>query len=209
MGDFNNPDESNNGQPMNQNADQSQNQQPDPNQQANPYQQPDPNQQANPYVQQQNNQSQYGQPQYQQPQYGGQSGYQQPQNQQQQNQQPLNQQQGYQQNPYQQQYQQYQQPAPKKDQALSIGALVCGIMSVILCCVFYIALPISIVGVILGILSLKKKKDGRNMAIIGIVLSSIGLLIAIIAIIGLIVLGNNQTFWQSFYEQMESSSSSY
>lgn len=196
MGDFNNPNENNNvqennlnngqpnnlnvGQPNNLNNDQQQNQQPqydqNQNQQGNPYQQP-----------------QYNQPQYQQPQYGGQSGYQQNNGQYQQN----NGQ--YQQNPY-QQYSQYPQPQ-KKDNAMAIAALICGIVGVVLgCCAWYITLPVSIVGLVLGILCLNKKKDGRTMAIIGIVLCAFGILIGILGIIGTVaILNGGESYLNDFY----------
>jgi hypothetical protein len=187
MGDINNPNENNNGQPNSQNNDQ-QNQQPgyDQNQ----------NQQSNPYQQPGYNQPQNQQAQYQQPQYGGQSQYQQNDQQSQQN--------GYQQNPYQQnpyqQYSQYPQPQ-KKDNGMAIASLICGIVSVVLgCCVWYITLPVSIVGLVLGILVLNKKKDGRTMAIVGIVLCAFGILIGILGIIGTVaIINGGDSFMNDFY----------
>ena len=125
------------------------------------------------------------QPQYQQSQYGGQSQYQQ----------------GYPNYPYQQ-----YQPEPKKNNGFAIASLICGIVSIVLCCIWYLSLPVSIVGLVLGILSLRKTIDGKNMAIVGIVLSSIGIFIAVIAIAGTVLMVNNGEFWDTFYEQMEKSS---
>jgi thiol:disulfide interchange protein len=171
-----------------------------------------PNNQVN---NQPSNQGQYQNPIYQQPQYTGQSDYQQNQQGYQQNQQGYQQnQQGYQQNQqgYQQQNQpnsyqqnQYQQypPRRKKDNGLSIAALVCGIISVVGCCLPYFTVVVAIAGIVLGILSINKHKDDKNLAIIGIVLSAVGILIGILALIGLVAIFNSPDFWESFYEGME------
>ena len=193
MGDFDNQEDNNNVQPTSENLDQQvdPNQSIDPNQSTDSQQSTDSYQQTDPYQQ-----PQFEQPQYQQSQYSGQSGYQQSQYQQ-----P-----GYQQNPYQTQY---QQPVPKKSQGLAIASLICGILGVVACCIPYVPAVISIAGLILGILSIKKKEDGRTMAIVGIVLSAVGILIGVIMIIFTAVIASDQSFWNSFYEEMQSQSSIY
>lgn len=199
MGDYNdqndysqmngNNDPSQNQQPQN---DQYQNQQPQNDQFQN--QQPQNDQYQN--QQQQNGQYQYQQPQnnpyqYQQPQYDGQSQYQQNDNQQYQS--------SY------QQYQQYQQPRQKSDNGMAVGALVCGIVSLLFsCCLGFVSLITGIVSVVLAILFLKKHNDpidknGRTMAIIAIVLAALGILSGIISIIGCSVLVNDQNFWNEIY----------
>lgn len=191
MGDSNNPNEGNNLQ-NNQAPNQQQYQQPQNNQMPNQqqYQQPQNNQ--TPY------QQQYQQPQsqYQQPQYGGQPVYQQPQysgqSQYQQNSQPQ----------YQQPYNPYQQP-PRKEYGLAVASMVCGIVSVVInCCivVWYLSIATAIVGIILGIVSIKGNKDGKGMAIAGIILSGVGFLIAIIAFIGCLAIGS-QNFWNDFRDE--------
>lgn len=55
---------------------------------------------------------------------------------------------------------------------------------------FFITLPVSIAGIITGILGLKKSGDNKNeriMAIVGLVLSGIGALVAILMFIACIV----------------------
>lgn len=59
----------------------------------------------------------------------------------------------------------------------AIGSLVLGIIAMIAWLCPLIGLPIAIVGLILGILSLKTPK--RGLAIAGIVLSGIGLLLTL------------------------------
>jgi hypothetical protein len=57
---------------------------------------------------------------------------------------------------------------------LAIASLVCGIASLVCCC---LNIPIAIGGLITGIVVLTKKKNGRGMAIAGVVLSAVALLI--------------------------------
>lgn len=131
------------------------------------------------------------------------------------NQEPMNNQDAGQQPIYQQpasdsyQYQQpdpnsyqYQQPGnqyeePKKNNGLAIGSMVCGIVSMLISCIFYIALPVAVVGLILGIISLRNKKGGKGMAIAGIITSCITLLFCILIIIGVGALMGNEDFMNS------------
>ena len=140
---------------------------------------------------------------------------QQPQNQQSQNQQPLYVQPLYQQpDPNQnlnqgqgqyQQYQQYQQPMqPRKDNGMAIGAMVCGIVSFVFsCCLWYLAIPLAIISIVLSIMVLKKHKDGKGMAIAGLVLSGITILIAIFVIIVSASVLGNESFWNELQQRME------
>jgi hypothetical protein len=69
---------------------------------------------------------------------------------------------------------------PNPTPVLAIVSLVLGVISL---CASFFALcgaPISIIGIILGILSLRKPSPQRGLAIGGIVLNSIGLLLAIL-----------------------------
>ena len=58
---------------------------------------------------------------------------------------------------------------------LSIAAMILGIVSVVLCCIWYIAIPCAILAIIFGIIG--KKRDGRGMAIAGLVLGIIALIL--------------------------------
>ena len=174
MGDYNNPNDNNN-QPNNWNSNQ-QNGQPD-------------------------NQQPYGQPNLQQPQQ------EQPQNGQnypQYNQNPNGYQQ-YNQNPYQNnqyQYQQYQAPVQNQSNGMAVGSLICGILGILLsCCLWYIAIPLAIAGLVLGILVIKNKKGGKNLAIVGIILSSISIIMGIIIAIMMIAVFTNPEF-SSMYQQI-------
>ena len=78
-------------------------------------------------------------------------------------------------------------PAPKKDKkgiALSIVALVLGILGLICCCLLGgWSMIISIPGVVCGIIALVKKCAGKGMAIAGVICSGLSIVLAIVMII--------------------------
>lgn len=68
---------------------------------------------------------------------------------------------------------------------MAVASMVCGIVSLLLvCCFWYVALPAGIVGLILGILSIRGGASGKGMAVAGVVTSGITLLLSILVIIG-------------------------
>ena len=76
----------------------------------------------------------------------------------------------------------------KKDRkAFSIAALVLGIISIVLSCLWYVSVPAGILAIILGIIGLKSTK--RNFSIAGIVTGVIGILLTILLIFAIIFLG--------------------
>lgn len=193
MGDYNNPNENNNNQPNNSDPNQTPNGQPG-------YQPPQPDQ-----------------PQYQssnQPVNPDPNGYQQN------NQNPY-QNNPYQNNPYQNtpyqnnpnqynQYQQYQAPVQPQSNGMAVGALICGIIGFILsCCLWYIAIPLSIAGLVLGILVLKNKKGGKTLAIVGIILCAITMIIGIFAAIMVIAVASNPEFSNMYQDMLNEIQSSY
>lgn len=188
MGDYNNPNENNN-QPNQSDPNQSPNGQPG-------YQPPRPE----PPQYQSNNQ-----PQYNQDPNGA--------NQNNQNQYQGNpyQNNSYQNNPYQNnQYQQYQTPVQPQSNGMAVGALICGIIGFILsCCLWYIAIPLSIAGLVLGILVLKNKKGGKTLAIIGIILCAITIIIGIFAAIMVIAVASNPEFSNLYQDMLNEIQSSY
>lgn len=68
----------------------------------------------------------------------------------------------------------------QKNDAISITALVFGIMSCILFFSIAYCIIIGLIGLILGIISLAKKHDGAKLAIAGIISSVIGMLVGAI-----------------------------
>ena len=94
----------------------------------------------------------------------------------------------------------YQTPVDYKDtqpngnggQGMAIAAMVLGIVSIVLCCIWYISLLCAIVGIVLGVMH-NKKGVKSGMATAGIVCSIIGIILTIVilvlAAIGLAMFG--------------------
>lgn len=78
-----------------------------------------------------------------------------------------------------------------KNNSAAITSLVFGIISLMLFCFFVSSIITGSIGIIVGIVSISKKRDGFNLAIAGIITSSIGLFLSIIfsaiTIIGMII----------------------
>ena len=90
----------------------------------------------------------------------------------------------------------YQKPMQQESKGLSIASLVIGIISLVS---FYIPFIYSIVGLILGIVSIKKNKPGRGQAIAGIICSSIAILLSILFIVIMVSSANTRSFiWDSY-----------
>lgn len=78
----------------------------------------------------------------------------------------------------------------KKNNGLAIASMILGIVSLVgSCCIWYLTIPCAVVGLILGIIALKNGKDG--MAIAGIVMSAIGLAIALLVVIFVVIYGTD------------------
>ena len=68
-----------------------------------------------------------------------------------------------------------------------IASMICGILSLLCCCFWPLSLVCSIVAIVLGIIAIYNKYDGKGMAIAGIVMGSIGIVVAI----GILVLAGS------------------
>ncbi len=72
------------------------------------------------------------------------------------------------------------QQAQKPSVGLAVTSMVLGIVALVLsCCVPYVPVILALIAVILGGVSLAKKKGGKGMAIAGLVCGIIGLIPAI------------------------------
>lgn len=80
-------------------------------------------------------------------------------------------------------------PGQPVSQGLAIGSLVCGILSLIGCCVWPIAGPLALVAIVLGFVTLSKVKanpaafGGKGMAKAGLITGFLGLL-GVVVIVG-------------------------
>lgn len=66
---------------------------------------------------------------------------------------------------------------------LSIAAMIFGILGILCCCIGF---PFAIIGLILAIIALAKKKAGKGMAIAGLIMSIITLIVSIMCVVSLI-----------------------
>lgn len=65
-----------------------------------------------------------------------------------------------------------------------IASMVLGIVALALsCCLYFVSIPCAIISVILAGVSISGKKDGKGMAIAGLVCSIVSLVPAVIAIV--------------------------
>lgn len=74
-------------------------------------------------------------------------------------------------------------PAPEKIDAFSVASMVCGIISIILCCTGILSIPAGALGILFAILSKRKSKPMPSMSLSGIVLSCIGIAMGIFMLV--------------------------
>lgn len=79
---------------------------------------------------------------------------------------------------------QINQPGPhSSSNGLAIAGLVCGILSLAFCWVWYLGIPLAICGIVFGVLGMKKAEPNkRGMAIAGLVCGIVGLALCIVII---------------------------
>ena len=74
-------------------------------------------------------------------------------------------------------------PEPDEGPGFAIAGMVCGILSMVLCCCqYYVSGILAIIGLVFSIIVLKNGKPGKGMAIAGVVCSVIGIVIALFLI---------------------------
>jgi Na+-transporting methylmalonyl-CoA/oxaloacetate decarboxylase gamma subunit len=92
----------------------------------------------------------------------------------------------------------YSTPGAGKPQGLAIGALICGILSLVLFCFNIVAIPLGIVAIILGVVARGKAQRGeaggeglaKTGMILGIAGVALSILITILAMAGMSFLGS-------------------
>lgn len=94
-----------------------------------------------------------------------------------------------------------------KISGLSIAALVLGIVSMVLWCMWFISIPCSILALIFGIIGVKK--PGKSMAIGGIVTGAIALAIWVMLFLGAFTFGFMEGFMENYDYNYNYGSSQY
>ena len=91
-------------------------------------------------------------------------------------------------------------PPQSSTPGLSIAGMICGILSLLTCCFYYIGLPLAVLGLIFSIIGMKRNANGKGMAVAGIVTSAITLAIIVIMLIIVLVAANSSPY---FYYEFE------
>lgn len=96
-----------------------------------------------------------------------------------------------------------QYPTPMQPQGsngFSIASMVLGIVSIIFACCFWpLSFVTGIVGLVLGILSVKQNRAGKGMAIAGIIMCAVAIVLAIVVVIFVGVAALTNPDWIRYY----------
>ncbi|MBR6487254.1 MAG: DUF4190 domain-containing protein, partial [Lachnospiraceae bacterium] len=71
----------------------------------------------------------------------------------------------------------------------AIASMVCGCLSILCCFGTCVSWVLSIVAIVLGIITITKKYDGRGFAIAGIVTAGVGIILSIIMTVAIVTTG--------------------
>ncbi len=81
---------------------------------------------------------------------------------------------------------------------VSIASLVCGILAIICCCATTFSVLLSIAAIVLGIITIVKKYDGKGMAIAGIATGGVAVVLTIFAFVSMFATGAYSEFMGEF-----------
>lgn len=76
-----------------------------------------------------------------------------------------------------------QSQSTEQPSGFAIAGLVCGILSIVCCCAWYISGILGILGLVFSIIVLNKKLPGRSLAIAGVICAGIGVILAVIMMV--------------------------
>ncbi|MGN1412076.1 MAG: DUF4190 domain-containing protein [Oscillospiraceae bacterium] len=77
------------------------------------------------------------------------------------------------------------EPSQNGSKSMAITSMVLGIVALVICLCFILSIPLGIVSIILAIIVLVKKKNGKPFAITGLVTSILGILVSIVTLISM------------------------
>lgn len=72
---------------------------------------------------------------------------------------------------------------PEKMSGFSIASMVCGIISIILCCTGILSLPLGALGILFAVLSHRRGKSMPAMSLTGIILSCFGIALGLFMLV--------------------------
>lgn len=78
---------------------------------------------------------------------------------------------------------QMQSQSTEKASGFAIAGMVCGILSIVCCCVWYVSAILAVLGLVFSIMTIVKNMPGRGFATAGIICAAIGLILAIVMVV--------------------------
>ncbi len=99
------------------------------------------------------------------------------------------------------------QPSAKTN-SFAIAALICGICSLVLCCVGILSIPLGAMGILFSVFSLQKGKNLDPLSIIGLILSIIGLILGLLMSVYFVTVylaspdyhDNDRNYYDDYYD---------
>ena len=86
---------------------------------------------------------------------------------------------------------------------MAVAGMICGILSIVCCCTWYIRLPLAVVGIILSSMALAQDKPGKGMAATGLFCSVVGIVISVYMIIFMFIVKSAATSLPDYLKQLE------
>lgn len=77
----------------------------------------------------------------------------------------------------------YQQPQTNGGKGMAITSMVLGIIALVTCICYCSAIPLGVVSIILAIIVLVKRKNGKPLAITGIITSAIAVIVSVLTLV--------------------------
>ncbi len=82
-----------------------------------------------------------------------------------------------------QNFSQMESRSTESPSGFAIAGLVCGILSIVCCCAWYISGILGILGLVFSIMVLTKNLPGRSLAIAGVICAGIGVVLAVVMLV--------------------------
>ncbi len=94
-----------------------------------------------------------------------------------------------------------------KTNPFSIASMICGILSILVCCCGFLSLPFGALGILFALLARRKGQSISGMSIAGIVTSAIGMVCGVAFLVlsfsGTLTLMNDPAYHDEMYDTME------
>lgn len=93
---------------------------------------------------------------------------------------------------------------PEKLSGFSVASMICGIISIVLCCTGILSLPLGALGILFAVLSHRRGRSMPTMSLTGIILSCLGILMGLLMlVISIYMVITDPEFRESFEDSYE------